>query len=983
MSRADESGEASPLEPSNDQASANKLNSAMVSYFKNSDWSHAYDQVQLPDNLHGLEQAVKAAFGTEVVAIVPTAQRFNAFNGINHGGTNYINVQSNRGFINVVGHELYHEIKKSRPDLHAWFSDQAKQFYQNVPAYSDKLDALLQPGESKMSAEAVEEELLADFTGDAMADPEFVAGLAKQEPTKFRQLLKLVTGWLKDVAGKLSGKGLGSSEYFTDVQSLRNHLNKMLLAYASGKSIEGMAEFTAPKFSTNESEIKGNQAAASAGSTTAAGWKMLAGDMGIFKNLTPDSFDMEGAAREIDPGMRAFADKPDLEEEKNGIVQKWHITMPDKEPAFVQENKKGEVWVDAHHLASGSSGGTKLYLLVGSYAEANGKVFIGDPAGLSDIALIRRTENMLSLALRFGTTKFMAPHEYQMNPAAKHDSVLDKVVRPINWVVGDDKNNLNELLKTSQANTTKLMPEIKDVFYNFENGHFEKDGKRFTDFDGIIERGTNSLLERGYSKILTNDGRGTAGKSKKRAPVGVDTLKRTAVTNTLSRAARSGGGGGLLAQISRIIPRGLTGTPLEKILYSRAPNDTPTTLTRTDPLFDNPKQADPAQSRMDLKDGALGDNATWNTPDITRLDTVIHALQDKHIDMKRVIDSIKQAGRSIADSANPYLQEELFHGRSAKRVEDFLNHELTPLTTEMRARNISSADLEHYLWARHAEERNIQIAKINPDMPDGGSGMDTKEANDYLDNLTDSQKRGFEALAKRVDAITSETRKTLVDYGLETKTTTDTWGNAYKSYVPLMREDMDHGFGNGTGQGYSIKGNSTKRATGSSRNVIHILANIAMQRERAIVRGEKNRVATAVVALAKLNPNPGFWETEKPPTIRAVSDVTGMVEDRVDHNYRNRDNVVVARINNRKGSIIEHAVVFNEHNERAMRMVASLKNLDVNPLDSILASSAVITRYFSAINTQYNPVFGIINMIRDVQDASLNLSSTPMAGKQL
>jgi hypothetical protein len=56
-----------------------------------------------------------------------------------------------------------------------------------------------------------------------------------------------------------------------------------------------------------------------------------------------------------------------------------------------------------------------------------------------------------------------------------------------------------------------------------------------------------------------------------------------------------------------------------------------------------------------------------------------------------------------------------------------------------------------------------------------------------------------------------------------------------------------------------VRGASSKRAMGSKRNVIDILANVAMQRERAVVRGEKNIVAQATYGLALKAPNPEFW----------------------------------------------------------------------------------------------------------------------------
>lgn len=99
---------------------------------------------------------------------------------------------------------------------------------------------------------------------------------------------------------------------------------------------------------------------------------------------------------------------------------------------------------------------------------------------------------------------------------------------------------------------------------------------------------------------------------------------------------------------------------------------------------------------------------------------------------------------------------------------------------------------------------------------------------------------------------------------------------------------------------------------------------------------------------------------------------------RGDPTFKSRDNVVVAKIKGRNGRVEERAVVFNESNERAMRMALSLKNLDVAQLEGVMGVSAKITRYFASINTQWNPVFGFVNLTRDVQGAMLNLGTTPL-----
>jgi hypothetical protein len=369
--------------------------------------------------------------------------------------------------------------------------------------------------------------------------------------------------------------------------------------------------------------------------------------------------------------------------------------------------------------------------------------------------------------------------------------------------------------------------------------------------------------------------------------------------------------------------------------------------------------------------------------DSTLLDDLVYKFQDKHKDLKDVIKAIKNTGTEIADRFNTYLQEELYHGRVAKRTQDFIESELEPLLKKLSDSGIPMADFEHYLWARHAEERNAQIAKVNPDMPDGGSGLTNAEAKAYLSGIDDNAKANLEKIADMVDAINKRSRQLLVEYGIEDMDTAMKMESAYQHYVPLMRDEMEKGFGGGTGQGFSIKGNSTKRAMGSNKAVVDILANIAQQREKFIVRGEKNRVATALVGLAKLNPNDEFWKVDTPPTIRFINKTTGLVDEMTDPSYKSRDNVVIARILDKNGKVQERSVVFNEYDKRAARMAVSLKNLDMDGMEEWVGRIGTITRYFASVNTQYNPLFGVVNIMRDVQSAALNLSSTPLANDKV
>jgi hypothetical protein len=400
--------------------------------------------------------------------------------------------------------------------------------------------------------------------------------------------------------------------------------------------------------------------------------------------------------------------------------------------------------------------------------------------------------------------------------------------------------------------------------------------------------------------------------------------------------------------------------------------------------------------------------ANWTMPDSTNLDSFIYFMQNKQIDMKDAVQAIKDNVGKIDERFDPYMKETLFAGRAATQTKRFLQNEVEPLFKEMGRLDVNMSELEEYLQNRHAQERNEQIAKVNPGMPDKGSGIETADAKAYLAGLTPEQEAKYKKLAGMVDAITAGTRQLLVDSGLESQDTIDVWESTYDNYVPLNREDVDYSsnHGMGVGQGYSVRGPASRRAVGSERQVVDILANIVMQRERNIVRAEKNRVAMALYGMAIQNPNPEFFLAVNPdakkdiakatqelvdmgflpsdinslmkePSTMEIDPKTGLAIERVHQMQRGADNVMALRVNGEN-----RYVFFNQNNERAKRMATAIKNLDADKLGFILSTTADITRFLASMNTQYNPIFGAYNFLRDVSTAGLQLTNTPLAGKQ-
>jgi hypothetical protein len=402
--------------------------------------------------------------------------------------------------------------------------------------------------------------------------------------------------------------------------------------------------------------------------------------------------------------------------------------------------------------------------------------------------------------------------------------------------------------------------------------------------------------------------------------------------------------------------------------------------------------------------------STWTSAEESNIDNFIYRIQDKHIDTKRVQEAITEEIGDIADRFDAYMKEELYHGRVAKQTTDFLKQDIQPLLKDMVERGVSLEEFEEYLHNRAAPDRNAMIASRNAQMPDGGSGLFDQEAADYMASLDPQKKKDFEALAAEVDKIVKDTQDLLVSSGLEKQETIDIWRKTQPLYVPLNRDKDELDFvssSTGLGRGYSTRGRFTKTASGSLKTVVDIFGNIALQRERAIVRAEKARVGRALYGLAIASPNPDFWMPVNPsaiknkkkltqelinlglnpddaeniiqePRVPRFDKATGQIAYEVNPSMRGSQNVFAVRINGE-----DRFIFFNPGDHRALRMVQALQNLDAEQLSGVMGITAELTRTYAAMNTQYNPVFGAWNFARDTMGAAINLNGTPLEDRKL
>lgn len=187
---------------------------------------------------------------------------------------------------------------------------------------------------------------------------------------------------------------------------------------------------------------------------------------------------------------------------------------------------KDDVWIDVSLLTEGAGYGAKIYHIAANYAFNTGRVFIGDPAGISHVAMQRRPEHMLSSALKFGTTEHIAPHPYQVRGNKKNG------IAPLPWDYADPVANVLNLINVTVQNIENA-GGIGGITYDQATRGFIADG------------GTRLVREDLY-------GLAKAGLART-ASAGGDTLARFAFTSALLQSRPTGPAGrdalGLLVRL--------------------------------------------------------------------------------------------------------------------------------------------------------------------------------------------------------------------------------------------------------------------------------------------------------------------------------------------------------------------------------------------------------------------------------------------------
>jgi len=409
------------------------------------------------------------------------------------------------------------------------------------------------------------------------------------------------------------------------------------------------------------------------------------------------------------------------------------------------------------------------------------------------------------------------------------------------------------------------------------------------------------------------------------------------------------------------------------------------------------------------------------------LKKVLFEVQDKLIDLKAIEDSINAARAAaglprLRASESAYIGEETLAGKIAAFDRSFTEKELKPLLEEMTEKEVTLDQMDEFLVLRHAIERNARVRKINPSMPDAGSGkwnrveltdayVKRKMLADYGMTWNDAKgewvggndrSKVMSALAGKIDKMNSTTLAISQKGGLITEQERALLDGYFKYYTPLRGISQEEDIAAesdartaGSGGSLSVVGKEVKRMMGRGTEAISPFATIVSERGTQTARAVKNTsFGKRLVDLIEQNPNDEVWELVSPddPRYRRAfdtsytyvgpdasrygerkTDISGETDKK---NWVKKVRVIKDPIMNPTGQGllgvkvdgVQYFVDFKNPD-----LQKAVLNLDAQTTKRIIERLNGITRFMSYVNTSLNPEFVMGNFPRDVETAVMNI----------
>jgi len=366
----------------------------------------------------------------------------------------------------------------------------------------------------------------------------------------------------------------------------------------------------------------------------------------------------------------------------------------------------------------------------------------------------------------------------------------------------------------------------------------------------------------------------------------------------------------------------------------------------------------------------------------------------------------------LPSAFSAYDNENLMHSKAQKQLDDFEEEHVKPIAELIADADVDLEQVGLYLLAKHAPERNAKIAQQERDLreqqiqaleeqmdtvedesdlnlikkkldvlktapfkyQEKGSGLTDAEAEAIIELAeSEGQANSLEGIADRVYQMLTQMRENMVEQGLLDNRTREDWQDTYQFYVPLkgfaaFPEGLEMKGGNGT-QGFSIKGSESFKARGRITLPVNPLTVSMKDAEEKIVRGEKNRTAQKLLKMFEKFQSPDNWrvynQKVRPPRDNNPSEMKSNQELRSE---RRADDGLPRYIEvKRRGKSFFIEVRDQELNRQLQSGGVGMFNNQVDFMNKALTNMQKFQNFRRNMLINYNPSWGLVNPIRDIQ----------------
>ena len=271
---------------------------------------------------------------------------------------------------------------------------------------------------------------------------------------------------------------------------------------------------------------------------------------------------------------------------------------------------------------------------------------------------------------------------------------------------------------------------------------------------------------------------------------------------------------------------------------------------------------------------------TWNEDDSWWTKTkrwVIQGAQNRFLPIWEVAQQLSMAGKdnTVIDDLVKY------ESRTGYYIDNYKRRYMQPIMKILRRLDskygMTIEDVDLFLMARHAKERNEMISAINPDNKKG-SGLTTAEAQKILDKRNNgawdvAAMQELEMIGRLMDQMSSDKINYLLQTGLISKYQYEAL-KRYKHYVNLSgntETDLDkYDATQLGGRAFNVRGSDIIRSTGRGTVAVDVLQNTMNAYVATLIRGQKNKPLQAILDMFEQNPDKTYVEVNPIETVQRV-----------------------------------------------------------------------------------------------------------------